>query len=442
MGKLSKLQQKKIAEQERLTYIKDIMKNGKKAKQANILNAIMSQKMYYHDFENESGAEALCLLVQNNAQNKKHLNDILYTINVLEKAGFRNWTKDGRIVNCLAAIVKYKHAWLRPLEEYKVISHNPYRVMANLLRYLFAQYTVPIFLDNAFYSQIDLHIRWYIQIARGESVKKLDNLPLSLTAKMAHHFLHAPTELSVLQALRFGQIIGIGGSKRLAKYVMDSCLSYEFSNDDFWQTVIHFLVKNPMLDPRQIKNIIGFLRNIKFENQEIVSETGNVSLIPPADHNFSMKGRTAISLMRMVENWQIEQSKKAKIKPDSGNWKGIDVPNFSITLGTHLNAMKYEIKQIRTTYTLREEGRAMGHCVATYHHSCIQNKTSIWSLTQEDALGNNKRLVTIELTANKKIAQIRGKYNKMPSYQEYQIVLDWVSQNHLRVDSEVQNYVN
>lgn len=446
MSKLSQLQRRKLQEIERENELKKALINSKRLynKKTSVLERINQNYVYYYDFPNESGGEQLCLLlqVQNQANHAKQRATLKNLVHTLLKKGWDSWLNDGRVVNALAAIAKYENSWLQDLADYKPISHNAYRELAHLLRYLFAQYQVPVFLDTAFYYQNDTHIRWYLHLARGGSVRTLDNMPLHLTQKMRHYFLQAPVEATIPQALRYAQVLGLGGSSRLARYVMQTRLGENFENESFWETVLHFLVQNPMLDPRYITPIVDFLQTIKFEAQEMIGANGRVQHLPAIDHAFSMKGRTVPALLRLVEVWEAARKKMNQTKTEKPNWVGFSLPDFSWVEGEGLQMVTYRIKQIRTIYALREEGSVMSHCVATYYGSCADGRTSIWSLTREDACGNSKRLVTIELGKGMHIQQARAQCNYLPARKAYEIMQLWANRYGLRLSADVAGYAD
>ena len=60
---------------------------------------------------------------------------------------------------------------------------------------------------------------WYKKLGSGVSPRSLD-LPIPLTKRMVRHFLHAPKDSSVDTALRWGQVMGLGGEGRLAKAIL------------------------------------------------------------------------------------------------------------------------------------------------------------------------------------------------------------------------------
>jgi hypothetical protein len=444
MSKLSQLQLKKLQELERTQLLQTKLAEGKRVykHKTSIVDSIMQFNVRYYDFPTESGGEQLCLLLQENVLPTNKQKDALRQLTAtLLRKGWDSWLKDNRIVNGLSAVAKYENAWTQALGNYRPVSHNPYREFAHLLRHLFAQYPIPAFLDTAFYYQNDTHIRWYLHLARGGSVRGLGNMPLNLTQKMRHYFLQAPAEATIPQALRYAQVLGLGGSRRLARYIMNTHLGVAFENEAFWETVVRFLIQNPMLDPRFVKPIVDFLQWVKYENREIVGENGRTQHIGAMEPSFSMKGRTVPALLRLVEVWEKEQKEAQKPKPETPHWAGSLFSDFEWAEGTGHETITYRIKQIRTIYALREEGRVMNHCVATYYSSCVGGSASIWSMTREDAYGNAKRLITIELNGRGKIQQARGYCNQTPNLKEYELMQLWAEKERLHFSPDVENYV-
>jgi hypothetical protein len=98
----------------------------------------------------------------------------------------------------------------------------------------------------------------------------------------------------------------------------------------------------------------------------------------------------------------------------------VDVKSLSFEKGKS----KYEIVQIVEGKELFKEGAAQSHCVYSYAADCLSGECSIWSLRkiEDDEI---KRLVTIELSADRKIEQARRKYNAMPTEEEKSFIRKW-----------------
>ncbi len=52
-------------------------------------------------------------------------------------------------VEALANLARNYRHWIRPLDEWTPISHDPRQQFSSLVRHLLAQYPVPIFMDSA-----------------------------------------------------------------------------------------------------------------------------------------------------------------------------------------------------------------------------------------------------------------------------------------------------
>jgi hypothetical protein len=63
----------------------------------------------------------------------------------------------------------------------------------------------------------------FLQLGFGNNIRTAD-LPLPYTKKMAHHFMRAPSHLNVEAALRWGQVLGLGGNERTANAVLTTSL--------------------------------------------------------------------------------------------------------------------------------------------------------------------------------------------------------------------------
>ena len=442
MAKLSKLQLKKIEEAQRKAVLLDVLQKNKKGQKspAQVLEAIFTRQVNYHLFTQDSGYEELSLIVQqhSNKADVALLDKFYKFLLVLVQKGLSEMLSDPQIVKALWSVVRYRTYWLAEIEDFKPASKNPYRVFAQMVRYLFAYYEMPVFMDNAFYTQNDTHIHWYIHLGNGGNLRKAYHLPITLTTKMAHYVLKAPYDFTIEEALRYGQIVGMGGDMRLVRHILATQLGRGFEHEDFWETVIRFFVQNPMLDPAQIQPIVDFLQNIKYETRRVVRGRGQVEMLPPQQPDFSLKGRTVASVLRLVQEWHRELNRLPKVAFEE-YWNGFTMPDFVYEAGNEWTGKVYKIRQLFTAEELRKEGNAQSHCVASYNWSCAKGDSSIWSLTVEDSFSNNpKRLVTIELNKSRFIVQIRGKYNRQPTDQELDIVERWALCHALRFSKYVR----
>ena len=319
---------------------------------------------------------------------------------------------------------------VRPLNKWKPLrTRRPDPLIKHLGRYLFAQYQLPKFLDTVWFeNNLDFHT-WYWKLGKGMNIRRL-NTPLNYTKKMSHFFMKAPDHLTVKQALRWGQVMGLGGNERLALTIATGPLGADLEEGTFWSTVILFMKNQPMLDPSLVNPIIDYIYHQKFREQRIFTIYHTYETIPPPSPGFSMKGRTITSLIRGMEQWH-RQLREVKYTGENISWMGSRKNDWEYIEGVGENQKSYQIVQLKSSFELIAEGKAMRHCVASYAYSCSRGNCSIWSLRINEGF-RQKPLVTIEVNARDIIVQARGKYNVTPSLVEQKIIRRWVAASGLK----------
>ena len=367
----------------------------------------------------------------------QHNTDFLSTGSALPQFGHQpgNTWIDG-----LLALAHHWRLWLRPVEEWSPRTHNTRRQFASLTRHLMAEYPVPVFMDAVWFLGIGepalRRQRWFSHIATGNSIRTADT-PIPLTKRMAHYFTQAPADCTVDQALRWGQVLGLGGTARLAKAIIAFRLGEHFEHDDFWITVIRFFIDSPMLDPVHVGPIIDYLHDQRFVDREEFVAAGVFERRPPAQPNLSMKGRSATALLRQVERWHRQLGKEAaNVK---GEWGRSEIGGYDGIEGTKgsPSLRRWTIRELLSGTALVAEGHAMHHCVATYARSCVRRETSIWSLQMHNHEGS-QRVLTVEVRlASKTICQARGKRNVMPDAKAKDIPRRWAAQEGLTLAAYV-----
>lgn len=341
----------------------------------------------------------------------------------------------------LLALAGASGHWLRELKDWQPPSHNVRRQFSSLAAHLTGKYPVPLFMDSAWFrgrSEIGLQQQgWYLALASGESPRKL-NLPIPLTKKMARCFLQAPPDLLIESVLRWGQVVGLGGRAPLAKAILGSRLGASFANNDFWTTVIRSLADHPMLDAHQVGPIIDFIYHQKFEPQ--LGEVGPEQVeLQPLNPDFSMQGRTPMSLLAQMRDWHAGLRRKGTPKPDLA-WLSSGISPLELAEGEIAEDSRriWSITELCTRSELFEEGRVMRHCVASYDSSCEFGRSSIWSLGVDLGNGRRKRVLTIEVSNRRKvICQVRGQANRLPTQKELELIRRWAAQEQLGIDSHI-----
>ncbi len=338
-------------------------------------------------------------------------------------------------VDGLLALARHSPGWIRPVGDWTPQTHNVRRQFSSLARHLFAEWPVPAFMDSAWFlgngREAVRQQEWFLHIARGQNIRTAD-LPLVYTKRMAHHFIEAPSDLTVLAALRWGQIHGLGGTARLVWGIIGTRLGSSFEHDDFWTTVIQFFIANPMLDLAHAGPIIDFIHRQRFVSHDVFVAPGVVERRGPPQPNFTMKGRTPASLLRQVEAWHRTLT---KTEQPPAQWPSSGIAGFEFVEGTERggNLKIWTITELLSTSALAAEGRAMKHCVATYAHSCANGACSIWTLEVEAFEGRSKILTVEVQNGARLICQARGKCNALPGDKPRGILRRWAEQAGLSV---------
>lgn len=339
-------------------------------------------------------------------------------------------------VLAIAKVVNEKDSWIRSYETWQPKSYNVDKQFSLFIRHLFTKYRIPTFLDSLWFNnntttynrvgyqrngQVIKNEYWFIHICSGKNILTCANFIqyYPMTKKMAHYFMLAPSNFNVKEAWCYGKVMALGGSIQLTKALIPTKWA-NCKDEEFSLSVIRFFVANPMLDYSQIGPIIDYVWGQKFE----VQRATNAVMQP----NFSMTGRTVQALLQQVERWHRELGKAAKGKVSQ--WNHSSIKDFELVEGMNENKKIWRITEILTSKDLLSEGRLMKHCVASYVSSCAAGSSFIWSMTLNDT-----KLLTIEVTKNKSIGQVRGLCNRLATQKERSIMKLWAAKENITISS-------
>ena len=335
--------------------------------------------------------------------------------------------------NALIKLNDRRSSWIAQPRSWTVPSYNSRRQLSSFVRHLLTRYPVPLFMDEAWLNAGPGSRRyrdWFVHIGSGHNIRTAKT-PIPMTKMMAHHFLEAPGDMPILGAIRWGQVHALGGDKRLTGALLGSRIGTVFANDEFWTSVIRFCVANPMLDRRHVAPVVDFLQNQKFETVEMMGADGTVTTLPPQQPNLSMRGRSATALLDAVERWHGELGRKRKLT--GATFKRSSFAGLQLTSGDGKTI--WQIRELLSEAELALEGRALRHCVVSYASSCERGDCSIWTLERRKESELDK-LQTIEVR-DKTIVQCRGKYNRPPTAQEFDVVGSWARKAGLGIGDYV-----
>ena len=317
----------------------------------------------------------------------------------------------------------YSDKFHKPFSSWKPKSHNVRKLAVSLLKHLFVKYEMPNFMNEIWFRNgMEPWVPVYFHMAQGYGIKGI-NLPVKYKAakKVAHYFNTAPDDFTPEEALAWARVRSLGGNDRLGNVVRQArVVIQDYKNVEFWDSVLRWFLENPMLDLVHFAPIVDFIRNRKF--------------IAADQPNFSMKGRSADTLLKEVELWHTGLKASAKNR----SWASYNVfENYKKEVGKDEHKTLWTIQEIKTEKELFQEGRAMRHCVGSYARSCINGSTSIWSMTSK-SFGQVKNELTIEVrNAEKRIVQARGFANAFPYGAAKDHMQQWAFQNGIKISTYV-----
>ncbi|WP_417385828.1 PcfJ domain-containing protein [Gimesia sp.] len=340
-----------------------------------------------------------------------------------------------QIVNACVRIACHRFSWKRSPFDWDVPASSPFVQLRSLVHHLFDDYPVPEFMTSVWWKaypqqwEIDL----YLYLAIGKGVRQFaKHSPLPLTRRMAALFMQAPDDLSPGAACRWSQVLALGGNERLARCLIDLPLLAEATSaEPFWETVIRFLIQYQPVSTVETAEIVKFIQDQRFEPAEQIWGCGAGS--DPVQPDFSLRGRTLMSLRRHMANWRNDLIVKGyqppvSLDPLDKPWQSCCIDAFRL----EQDGIAWSIEELLTPRALKQEGARMQHCVAEYISYCKNRISSIWSMRMHQG-ELRKRILTIEvIPETKTIYQARGKLNRAPTESDMKILIRWAAQTGLK----------
>ena len=326
---------------------------------------------------------------------------------------------------------------IRDVAAYRPRSYNLDRQIADLIGHLFVRYPVPGFLyqacidarkregaapEDPFGYMHDLYRDWFVTLAQGGSFPRA--VKGVMTAKEAFEFLSGgdPNRL-VHENVWLAKMKVAGVPRGLHGLLLERILASRYFDDPGGRLaeLIRFYARcHAEMGGRTLLEVTDFL----------AWKLGN-------DRAFSLKGRTAGSVVKLANEWHL-LIQKARLGANV-EWDGFDRPYWSLRDGRLL----WEVVELRNNQELMNEGRKQKHCVYSYVDWCAAGRCSIfslrlWGLTVAgvDEAGNpawgksdERARVTVEVTADRSIAQVRGPLNRPATPEERAVLGQWAGAN-------------
>ncbi len=334
-------------------------------------------------------------------------------------------------VDALFHMARYREQWVRPVAEWAGSSASWRMALASLSHHLLGKYPVPAFLSSVWLSNEQAGDRkrwWCIQHSRGVSFRSLD-LPIAMTRKMEHLFLASPDHLPIETAMRRAELLALGASEDIVSAILKTRLATDLSDGEFWRSVWMFLIANVReLDMEQIGPLCDFLQAVRRGGS---AEDGIVAFGAGAKE-FSMKGRTWQSMMRLMRDWHRSLGGGGAgfswVRTPFHPWV-LDEPGREDSEGER----RWQMVELTNSSQLRNEGAALHHCVASYSMNCYSGRSSIWSLRVWHG-EKMRRVLTVEVNPKEPaVVQARGYANRAASGKSLRILEDWAARERLRM---------
>ena len=295
-----------------------------------------------------------------------------------------------------------------------------------LVRYMFAKYPVPRFLEEIFVSEdkskFEKYGKWYLAAAQGDSLYKTCTRGI-LSKKESHWLLQAPQDLTLKEAIWWAKGVAITQNKGEAYRLARSTIGRRgIPTDDFWIDVHRFFMNNPV-PGKEVQELLDYIQASRHDNPD-----------------WTIKKRSLQAVRRQSEVWHRDQVRMSKI--GGGSWEGLEIPPWKTTTGKK-NAdprkdtkTEWIIYEITTGNELAQEGNKMRHCVSSYKRYCMSGSRSIFTMRSNTILYDGRRHLTIEVDrghGNPAVTQARGLANRPPKGKEAEVLRKWANENRITV---------
>ena len=351
-------------------------------------------------------------------------------VHILLNLNERGFVENPYILRSIGSIAGNYKDRLREIESWSVNTRNPRKQSSMLLRHLYAEYKVPLFMDSVWYKGGTLHQEWYKHLGLGKNFSTATGLPIQVTKKIAHHFCEAPSHYTVPEALRWAQIHAIGGDRRLAEAIRRTRLVHTFTDDAFWVSLLRFLHSHlSELDPRDINRLVEYIYDIRFVPRRVLIAGSGERQVSPPQPNFNFKGKCLKTLLADAESYQQSPSEDRVVGLE---WPPSEkIAPFQFQYAEQGPVLSFTEKL--SSSELVREGKAMQHCVGEgeYANACYAGESTIWSLGCDHGTGT-ENLLTIEVEVEENnITEMRGYRNRLPTPQELRAVRLWAVLNRI-----------
>lgn len=321
------------------------------------------------------------------------------------------------LMEVLIRMAAYAPRWLRDPECWMPddAAASPWETTRSLANHLFARWPVPAVFHSAWHLRGELvHLErdWFCHLAAGGSLRRVQGMPPSVSARALHLAMEAPAHLTIRQAIRQGQLQALGASPELIREVIASRMVRDLSNDAVWSVLFAKITGDPDFDPADFGLVADTLSAVL--ECDGVSRAGTLLRAPLGEviryctrfwtGLLESRPHTDIRRQGVRSELYIRYFRPLPVMPG--------VPTFHFTSHHAGDVVDWWITQLRHRPEFVEEGKAMRNCVATYWKKCRTEKSALFSLRsrpRSDGEKQPRREITIEVDLqSRRVIQIQG----------------------------------
>jgi hypothetical protein len=330
--------------------------------------------------------------------------------------------KDERL-RAVGHAVAMHDRWIRKPDDYWPDPNKKEQGHLNaFLRHLFCAYRVPVPFNWAWGNDDGTVFcaggrAWFVHVGGGGSLRTAPGLPYALSRAQAHAVMHARDDLTLPQAMRCGQLAGMGVTEPLALAAVMTRLGRSSIDNETALVVARWLVVNPDVRAAHVQQIVDYV---------IGRRGGNEYLAP--QRQFHLGARSTAQVLRDVALWHAELNRLASARATHHlTWASCGIDGFEQLVMNESGAFaRWAIVELTTQQALAEEGRAMRHCVASFGSSASRGQCAIFALRCTDATGATRHVATIEVELPaRRIAQVAAACNRQPDGAARDLIKRW-----------------
>lgn len=266
-----------------------------------------------------------------------------------------------------------------------------------------------------------LYSTWLPWLVAGKDLRQVpQSYGLPFTQRMVNYFFREGQLVrecidfhgSDVQVLCYLSLRQMGSSSAYAHQISHQTAPIHLRLD-----VLRFLAKTEgAWQPQELPELLAYLSVC------ICHET--------PERPLRLKGRTAQSMRRILQAQRQAYATQRQLSILPSKWPEQGYGwTWQAPRGT-----AYQVVELTSQSALKEEGDRLSHCVGGYAGSCAMGTSYICSLRQQIG-GGWRSLITLEVNAYRHLVQAKGRRNRPPTTQEYEVILAWAEARGVSVRS-------